>query len=420
MSNGKHEGHEEHDHDHDHDHDQLPPLPDGVERGEHRYGGGYLYRSDRMIVGRADRDLVRGELSRREIQSRREPIEGTDLDLWFLEAADQRRAPVPELVSALRATEVPVGRGRPQVYPLQVLYGSSHPRPYPCAPPRPGGALAEQQLVGEEPGAGVRVAVLDSGVIDQHYWLRDRIEHGAGDVEAPEFDKQGYLSFYSGHGTFIAGVVLQHAPGATVVARRIFGGDGLIDDLQVAQTLRQLPEVQVLNLSFGGYTHDDTGLPLTAIALGDLFERNPGLVVVASAGNHGDTRPVYPAADKRVIGVTALDQAGNLPCFADHGDWVDACAPGVDVQSTFFTVGAEPEPPQAPNCLQNPPVGQVQFDGWALWSGTSFAAPAVAGAIAAMIRPGTDGREAAFRLLGATGVPRLRSVGVPVNPVRYG
>jgi Subtilase family len=401
----------------EHDRD---PLPEGVERGEHEFGGGYLYRPDRLIVARVDQGLVRGELARRDIRTRREPLEGTDLDLWFLETADQRRAPVPELVSTLRAAEVPPGRQRPRVYPLQVLYSASHPLPYPAVPPRPGGALAELPLLGDEPGAGVRVAVLDSGVIDGHYWLGSRIDRGPADVETAEFDKQQCLSFYSGHGTFIAGVVLQHAPGATVVARRIFAGDGVIDDLQLAEALRQLPQVEVLNLSLGGYTHDDVGLPLTAIALGECFERNPGLVVVASAGNHGDSRPVYPAADKRVIAVTAVDQAGDLPCFADRGDWVDACAPGVDVQSTFFTVDAEPEPPQPPNCMQNPPVGPVHFDGWALWSGTSFAAPAVAGAIAALIRPGTDGREAAFRLLGATGVPRRRSMGVYVNPVRYG
>jgi subtilisin family serine protease len=403
--------------DHDHDHD---PLPAGVARADHEFGGGYLYRPGRLLAAGDDRDLVQDQLSRRRIGLRHEPVGDTGFEQYFLDFHGQRTVPVPELISSMRGLEIPLGERRPQIYPVGVMYGASHPKPYPAAPPRPGGPLAYLPLAGDEPGAGVRVAVLDSGVVEYHDWLGDRVERRPADVEAPELDQQGRLSFYSGHGTFIAGVVLQHAPGATVVARRIFGGDGVIDDLGLAEALWQLPEVEVLNLSLGGYTHDDVGLPLTAAALGDCFERNPGLVVVASAGNHGDSRPVYPAADKRVIAVAAVDDDAARPCFSDFGDWVDASAPGVDVQSTFFDVQAEPEPAQPPNCLQSSPVGMVQFEGWALWSGTSFAAPRVAGAIAAMIRPGTDGREAAFRMLGATGVPRQRSLGVHVNPVRYG
>jgi hypothetical protein len=400
--------------------DDQESLPEGVERADHEFGGGYLYRPGRLLASRADRGFLREELARRRIGLRREDAGDSGYDLYFLDFRGEPAMPVPELVSSLRGREFPIASRRPQVYPLHVLSGASHPIPYPGAPPRPGGPLAYLPLAGDEPGAGVRVAVLDSGVVEYHDWLRDRIDMSAADVEAAERDDKGRLFSYSGHGTFIAGVVLQHAPGATVVARRIFAGDGLIDDRELSEALRQLPEVEVLNLSLGGYTHDDIGLPLTAAALGDCFERNPGLVVVASAGNNGDSRPVYPAADKRVIAVAALDGAGGRACFSDFGDWVDACAPGVDVQSTFFEVEAEPEPPRPPNCLGRPSVGTAQFEGWALWSGTSFAAPRVAGAIAAMIRPGTDGREAAFRLLGATGVPRQRSLGVHVNPVRYG
>ena len=402
---------------HDHDQEGLPP---DVARADHPFGGGYLYRPNRLMVAREDRGLLAGELERRRIRPRYEPLEGTELFQVYLDPADDRLAPVPEIVSALRATEVRPGARRPRVYPVQVAFGAPHPVPFPTAPPRPGQPLAVLPLAGDEPGAGVRVAVLDSGVVDNHDWLGNRVDKRPQDVEGPEFDDDKRLQFYSGHGTFIAGVVLQHAPGATVVARRIFAGNGLIDDLQLAEALRQLPEVEVLNLSLGGYTHDDIGMPATADALGDLFDRYPGVVVVAAAGNNGDSRPVYPAADKRVIAVAAVDDAGQRACFSDFGDWVNCCAPGVDMPSTFFTVRAEPAPAMPPDCLQSPPVGEVDFDGWALWSGTSFAAPAVAGAIAAMIRPGTDGREAAFRLLGATGIPRRRGLGVYVNPVRYG
>ena len=58
-------------------------------------------------------------------------------------------------------------------------------------------------------------------------------------------------------------------------------------------------------------------------------------VVVASAGNDATSRRTYPAALPGVVGVGALD--GNRPAaFSNFGPWVDACAPAVDVVSTFF------------------------------------------------------------------------------------
>ena len=62
------------------------------------------------------------------------------------------------------------------------------------------------------------------------------------------------------------------------------------------------------------------------------------------------------------MAVGGLDVTGRA-AFSNFGPWVDACAPAVDVVSTFFT--------DFPG-----------YNGWAAWSGTSFAAPKVAGVIA--------------------------------------
>ena len=56
---------------------------------------------------------------------------------------------------------------------------------------------------------------------------------------------------------------------------------------------------------------------------------------VAAAGNQGTCRPFFPAALPEVIGVGAVSAAGRT-WFSNFGGWVDACAPGVDVISTFF------------------------------------------------------------------------------------
>jgi len=70
-----------------------------------------------------------------------------------------------------------------------------------------------------------------------------------------------------------------------------------------------------------------------------------------------------------VVSVGAVGPSGRA-WFSNYGGWVDACAPGIDVVSTYFTSHKESAAPGR------------KFEGWATWSGTSFAAPKVAAAIA--------------------------------------
>jgi hypothetical protein len=71
-----------------------------------------------------------------------------------------------------------------------------------------------------------------------------------------------------------------------------------------------------------------------------------------------------------VISVGALGPSGAAP-FTNHGPWVQAAAPGVDIVSTFFDLSEERAREDGGD-----------FDGWAKWSGTSFSAPIVAAEIA--------------------------------------
>lgn len=405
-------------------------LPADVEQAPHHLGGGYLYRPRQLLTGPRDLERVRGELRRLGLaQWAEERLEAGGFVRLLLDAEEPT---VPEIVQLIRGREFDLELGeRPVgVHPNHVLFGGTHPLPFPATSPRgagPLGALSSQ--MSEQPGAGVRVAVFDSGLMEGHPWLGPRARtlrpNPQADTEAPVLRANNQLAHYAGHGTFVAGVVLQHAPGAEVVARKVFGGDGVCDDAALAGALAELPpEVQVANLSLGAYTHGDQEPPLTAAALTECFRRNPHLVVVAAAGNDGLDRRTYPAAFKRVLGVGALGPDGRRACFSNFGTWVDAWAPGVDVHSTFFDADFDPEPGPGPHCLGQPASGTQQFRLWASWSGTSFAAPRVAGAIAALAGTGMDAPEAAFRLVGAPAAPRLQErgcgLGAVVNPASYG
>jgi subtilisin family serine protease len=164
-------------------------------------------------------------------------------------------------------------------------------------------------------------------------------------------------------------------------------------------------------MSLGAYTLDDEPPPLAA-AIKDLVDPAKTLVV-AAAGNASSCRPYWPAALPAVVAVGALDSAGRA-WFSNFGGWVDACAPGVDVRSTFYGTDGDPlkDPVGDPNDgLYN------EFKGWAMWSGTSFAAPKVAAVIAAEAsRLGISAPEA-WKLLSHYQHFRYPDLGVVVNVV---
>ena len=120
-----------------------------------------------------------------------------------------------------------------------------------------------------------------------------------------------------------------------------------------------------------------------------------------------------------MIGVGALDSVGPAP-YTNHGSWVRARAPGTDLVSTFY----EPKRylPPLPELLPVPPLpgsGATDFMGWARWSGTSFAAPVVAAALArymALYR-GDTVAQAMEAVVDAPDPYRLPGLGTVVNLV---
>ncbi|MEO3811803.1 S8/S53 family peptidase [Sphaerisporangium sp. B11E5] len=258
------------------------------------------------------------------------------------------------------------------------------PRPAAAPPPyRPG-----------EPSR-VTAAVLDTGVAPHPWftgcdWFEDQPR------EVPDADGDGVLDGQAGHGTFIAGLLLRQSPGLRLRVCKVLDGHGVGDEAGVLRALARLRgrRIDVLLMSFGCHTYDDRPSPLIERALAAL----PGTVLVACAGNHASPRPFWPAALPRVIAVAALDAAEEgRAAFSAFGPWVDACSRGEALASSF--------------------VNFDRFEGYAVWSGTSFAAAVVAGAIAHAARHMSPA-EAAAHVLDAGRNPRFPDLGVLVPAPR--
>jgi subtilisin family serine protease len=129
---------------------------------------------------------------------------------------------------------------------------------------------------------------------------------------------------------------------------------------------------------------------------------------VASAGNDATWRKQYPAALPKVIAVGAIGPMGPA-WFTNYGPWVNACAPGVGVLSTFFTNwnGATPMQPNG--------LDPDDYNGWAYWSGTSFSAPVVVGNLARLMMGGATVKEAINRLINEQALARMPYLGTVVD-----
>ncbi len=177
-------------------------------------------------------------------------------------------------------------------------------------------------------GEKVLVAVIDSAIDTSHPEIIDAV--------ANRFDAIAPMGAANSHGTGMAGAIVARskltgvAPNVRLLAIRAFNGEG---DKSEATTLSLLTGIdwavahgaRVINMSFAGPYDPD-------IARGIAAAKRKGVVLVAAAGNAGPkSPPLYPAADKNVIAVTAIDADNRLLSAANRGKHIAVAAPGVDV-----------------------------------------------------------------------------------------
>lgn len=275
------------------------------------------------------------------------------------------------------------------------------------------------------------VALLDTGCAP-HYWLTGVVRtdvkldgHAIGYTGAdsnPELNGDlvgpfdGEIDRVAGHGTFLAGLVHQACPDADILAWRGVPSDGPLVESDWITSLAQIAElarrhragekgghpIDVLSLSMGYYHENpaDDLLDPILLAIIDELSRN-GTLVVCSAGNDATDRPSYPAAfapwnngggprkaskdTLPVVSVGAMNPNRTDALFTNAGPWVRAYAPGASVMSTVppFVGGREPLARMSVDGRVRESIDLDDFtSGFAVWSGTSFAAPVMAGALA--------------------------------------
>lgn len=230
----------------------------------------------------------------------------------------------------------------------------------------PAAAEAYSLPAGPAADATLRITVIDTGV-----WLDSPLPPGWYQADADDYDDTVDQDADVGHANFIIGVLMSQTSNARVRVVKVLDAGGICTEAQLATALSALDDVDVVNLSLGGFSQDNQPPLLLGAALGDLLT-GQDRAVVAAAGNEGSAGPPYwPAAfagsdagfASQVLAVAAHD--GSALCsWSNTGPWVSLAAPGSDITSTYVTHDGFPT-------------------GFASWSGTSFSVPYVAAAIAA-------------------------------------
>jgi subtilisin family serine protease len=248
---------------------------------------------------------------------------------------------------------------------------------------------------------GVRVAVVDTGVPVPgrgHRWHEPLASPDNADAldAFPVPHGDGMLDFAAGHGAFVVGVLQQVAPEAVLSVYSAVDSDGVGSELRVAEQLLRAVRAgaEIVNLSLGVETVDDE-MPLALTVAFELMaeEGHDDVLLVAAAGNDGGVVRTWPAAHERVVAVAGLTARLEPTDWSTRGDWVDVSTVGEGVVSTYVrgreSVLLDPRPDTWPDDDDQP---------WAVWTGTSFASPQVAGEVAR--------RLALARAGGATASPR--------------
>jgi serine protease len=313
---------------------------------------------------------------------------------------------LPEVRAVAAAPFVPDDPGRVGVRTGWAELQWNFVGPYGVDAPRAWGNLIADGAPG---GAGVTVAVLDTGVA---FPGQDATRPGSPDlglshvVPGYDFvDDDDVPADQNGHGTHVASTIAEQtdngygltglAYGADIMPVRVLDRNGSGDAATIASGVRFAVDhgAKVINLSldFGGDV-DPAEIEDLLGALEYAHER--GSLVVAGAGNVGDSTVAYPALGPHVVAVGGTTDDGCLADYSNYGDGLDLVAPG---GGTDADVAGDPAchvgrtgSPVHQMTLTGPTLSSFDLVGY--W-GTSMAAAHVSAAAALVVASGVIGAD---------------------------
>lgn len=233
-------------------------------------------------------------------------------------------------------------------------------------------AINAQSAWNETKGKDVVVAVLDTGIDENHPDLKGKVA-GRKNFAYPDKTPDDL----SGYGTHVAGIIAARTnnnegiagmcPQCKLLNVKVLKNNEQGLQSVVAQGIAWAAKqnIKVINLSVSGDKPDG---PFLEDAINEAWDS--GVVVVVAAGNDGTSEKTYPAAYDNAIAVAATTKDDKIANFSNFGaDWVDVAAPGDAIYSTL-----------PPNATRN--KGSAEYG---YMKGTSMAAPLVSATAALVI-----------------------------------
>lgn len=219
-------------------------------------------------------------------------------------------------------------------------------------------------------GKGVVIAVIDSGAQVNHPWIKKNILDGWNFTN--DYDQNPLIyEDNNGHGTHVTGIITEVAPKSDILVLKALDQKGnasykwIIDAIKFALEWRgpKGEKVNIICMSLGG--------PHPNEELHDVIKKavHDNISVVVAAGNEGDGKNYtnqysYPGRYNEVIQVGAINFSKEVAPFTNTNEEIDLVAPGVGIVSSYLN------------------------SEYASLSGTSMAAPHIAGALALLINLG--------------------------------
>lgn len=215
----------------------------------------------------------------------------------------------------------------------------------------------------------IRVGIIDTGISNKHPDLLANVKGGVNTI-----NPRKNWNDDNGHGSHVAGIaaaldndigVIGVGPAINLYAIKVLGasGSGYLSDVIEGIQWAVANNMRVINMSLG------TSADIQSFHEAVIAAKNAGIVIAAAAGNSGGS-VIFPAAYPEAIAVSAVDQSDVIASWSSRGPEVDLTAPGVSIYSTY------------------------KGTGYATLSGTSMAAPHVAGSAALILNTSVGAYDA--------------------------